>query len=106
MTNFVAFEFHDNDFHYPLREAIQYVVDNRSEELTVAAFREFVIRGTVAFDSLRRIDNWFAGQARTDYRMYIEETLTVTEVHRLEELDNFEGYVFDKRTFDIFYKGY
>lgn len=107
VTNFVAFRFCDNDFHGPLREAIQYVVENRTEELTLKSFREFVIRGLVAFNSLRRIDNFYADYDMDfDYRKYFEDTLTVSEVKRLEELVSFEGYIFDKRTFDVFYKGY
>jgi hypothetical protein len=108
MTNFVAFKFCDNDFHVPLQEAIYYVVENRCEELTLDAFQEFVLRAMVAFNSLRRISNHETKEpyAYLRYRKYFEDTLTVTEVKTLDELVNFEGYIFDKFTMQIFYKGY
>lgn len=51
MTNFIAFDFCDNDFHMPLKQGIQYIVDNQDIEdpLTLASWREFAIRGLTAF---------------------------------------------------------
>lgn len=107
MANYVAFRFTDNDFHGPLREAIEYVVANRQEELTLENFREFVLRGLVAFDSLRSISNgnWTLAKPQ-DYRKYFEDTLTVSEVNKVADLEDFEGYVFDTNTFDVYYVGY
>lgn len=113
MSNFIAFRFTDNDFHAPLRQAIDYVVENRLEELSLSQWREFVLRGMVAFNSIRRIDSSvieYPGQSPvTDYesyRKYFEETLEVSEVNKLSELDNFEGYVFDTNNLSVFYQGY
>lgn len=113
MTNFIAFRFTDNDFHVPLRQAITHIVENRSGELTLDQWREFVLRGMVAFNSIRRIDSFVIehpGQIpNTDYvyyRKYFEKTLQLFEVNNLFELDNFEGYVFDVNTLSVFYQGY
>jgi len=108
--NYVAFRFTDNDYHGPLKEAIEYIVENRTDELTLDSWREFALRGLVAFDSLRRIDNFtleHPSSYKFNARKYFEETLVVSEVKNLQELgDSFEGYVFDKNTFLVFYQGY
>jgi hypothetical protein len=112
--NFVAFRFCDNDFHIPLREAIEYVVDRRLEELTLESFREYVLRGMVAFNSIRRIDNWSLSPTGQDtgwdydrYRKYFEETLEVTALNSIKDLPTcFEGYVYDNNTFEVHYHGY
>ena len=107
MTNFVAFEFCDNDFHEPLRKAITYVIDNRSEELTIENFELFVLRGMSAFHALRRIDNFFASQPLTELSDYFKANLKVSEVNRLDELrDGFEGYIYDKNIHSVYYHGY
>jgi len=106
MKNFIAFRFTDNDFHYELKQAIEYVLNNATEELTLESWREFVIRGTMAFGLLRRIDNFNAGYPRKDYREYIASTLVVSEVDKLEELNSFEGYVLDNHTLNVSYQGY
>jgi hypothetical protein len=108
MANFTAFSFCDNDFHQPLRDAIIYVVDNRTEELTLNNFREAVLRGMVAFNQLRRIDNWTLEQPcyNRNYRTYFENTLTVIEIAHLKDLSNFEGYVLDNNLMTVYYLGY
>lgn len=107
MSNFIAFRFTDNDFHEPLRRAITYIVDNMDEELTLESWREFVLRGMIAFNMLRRIDNFGAKQELRDLTEYFEKYLTVTEVAKLDEIDDsFEGYVYNKRTMTVFYHGY
>lgn len=108
MSNFIAFRFTDNDFYGPLKQAITYIVDNMDEELTLASWREFALRGLRAFDMLRRIDNWEAERDRTNtHEQYFADTLQVTDVIRLEDLDGgFNGYVFDKNTMTVFYHGY
>ena len=107
----MAFRFCDNDFHSPLRDAITYVVENRTEELTLENFREFVLRGMVAFDSVRRIDDWSIKHCPqydyARYRKYFEDTLIVTEVTVVNDLESyFEGYIFDKNLMTVFYQGY
>lgn len=110
MKNFIAFRFTDNDFHEPLRKAVNYVADNRSEDLTLPAWKEFVLRAMVAFHELRRIDMFSYNNTRRDTnfnsRKYFEEWLTVYEVDHLEELRSFDGYVFDTHTFAVFYHAY
>jgi hypothetical protein len=109
MTNFIAFDFCDNDFHMPLKQGIQYIVDHQDIEdpLTLASWREFAIRGLTAFDLLRRVDNWEAKRERSDHSKYFEQMLTVSEVTKLDDLRNgFEGYVYDKHTHNVFYHGY
>jgi hypothetical protein len=108
MTNFIAFDFCDNDFHDPLLRSIGYVAENRSGDLSLAAWREFVLRGMVAFNSLRRIDQWEFEQRGNefDYRKYFDSNLRIGEVKTLDELrPGFEGYVFDKHTQKVFYYG-
>jgi hypothetical protein len=106
MTNFIAFRFTDNDFHIVLKEAIEYIIENRSEELTLESFREFVLRGMVAFNSLRRIDNWFASQPYKDYRGYFEKILVVKEIEKVQDVgDSFDGYIFDKNTLMVYHFG-
>jgi hypothetical protein len=106
MTNFIAFDFCDNDFHDPLREAIIYVVDNRSEDLTLENFRLFVLRGMSAFDALRRVDNEYASRELGNHAQYFKDELEVTEVVKLTDLrDGFEGYVYCKNTYSVFYYG-
>lgn len=112
--NFVAFRFCDNDFHIPLRDAIEYVVEHRTQDLSLESFREFVLRGMVAFNSIRRIDEFalkYEGQMpNTDYaryRKYFEETLEVTALNSIKDLPtSFEGYVYDNNTFEVHYHGY
>lgn len=108
MTNFIAFRFNDNDFYGPLRQAVTYIVDNMDEELTLESWREFALRGLRAFDMLRRIDNQEAKRDRTStHEQYFADTLKVTEVTKLDELDGgFEGYVYDKNNMTVFYHGY
>lgn len=107
MSNFIAFRFCDNDFHGPLREAIEYVVENRTSELSIEAWREYVLLGLVAFNSIRRIDQWSFDNpynSGVDYRKYFEGLLKVIEVKSLNTLDKgFEGYVFDKNTLQVHY---
>lgn len=107
MKNFIAFRFTDNDFHWPLRQAIEYVVENRTEELTIDNFRLFALRGLAAFDALRRIDNEYASRTLGDHADYFEKQLQVSEVDKLTELDDgFEGYVFDRNQMSVYYVGY
>jgi hypothetical protein len=107
--NFIAFEFHDNDFHAPLRDAVLYVMENRSEDLTEEAFVHFVIKAMQAFDSIRRID-MFAYENR-DYsktrEQYFAGKLTVHFVdHKSELKDNFEGYVVATNTNYLWFQSY
>lgn len=111
MTNFIGFHFSDNDFHQPLKQAVQYVVDNRSGELSNDAWLEFVLRGMVAFNSIRRIDEWSLKNPsiwnHQDYRSYFEKTLGVYPVQKLDDLPpNFEGYVYDTNLETVYYHGY
>ncbi len=107
MTNFVAFRFTDNDFHSELKEAVQYVADRRDEELSLEAWKEFVIRAMTGFTGLKRISDWGLKNCKPTGREYFDKWLTVREVKTLDELgDSFEGYVFDKNTLDVFYHGY
>lgn len=106
MSNFIAFRFTDNDFHGPLREAIHYVVENTPEIPALDIFGEFVLRGMVAFNSIRWIDQRALNE-RYDYlryRAYFGETLKVSEIESLDELENFEGYILNKNTRQIFYR--
>lgn len=98
--NFIAFRFTDNDFHEPLREAIEYVQANKSGELTLKAYKEYVIRGMIAFDSLRDIRMWsFENRALVDRREYFDKLLSVTPLAKHDKLTpGFEGYVLDVRT--------
>lgn len=106
MKNFIAFRFNDNDFHYQLDAAIKHIVKNAYEDLTLESWTEFAIRGTLAFGMIRRVDNWSAGFPVVDYRTYISETLKVTEVNTLDELDDsFEGYIFDTNLRTVNYYG-
>lgn len=97
MTHFTAFRFTDNDFHAPLKKAIDYVIENRTEELSLDAMKEFVLRAMVGFANISRIDEWsFENSKQTDRREYFESKLVVTEVRKLSELDpGFEGYVYN-----------
>lgn len=104
MANFIAFRFCDNDFHSVLRESIEYVVENREEELSIKSFTEFVLRGLVVFNSLRRISNFGANEPLKNHRNYFESTLKITEVNNLSDLcGGFEGFVLDNHTFKVFY---
>jgi hypothetical protein len=109
MTNFIAFDFCDNDYHDPLSRAVNYIAEHEdlTDLLTLESWRIFTIRGMVAFDLLRRIDNWEAKRERTDHSKYFEDKLKVSEVTKLDELrDGFEGYVYDKNTHNVYYHGY
>ena len=110
MSNFIAFRFCDNDFHVCLHDAINYVLENRIGELSLESWREFVLRGMVAFNSIRRIDEWAGKNPDTHsyehYRQYFEKTLTVVELRSVKDLPaGFEGYVLDNHTLEVFYKG-
>lgn len=111
MTNFIGFHFSDNDFHQPLREAVEFIAANRIGELSHAAWQEFVLRGMVAFNSIRRIDEWSLKNGSDwnykDYRGYFEKTLKVLPVQKINDLPpNFEGYVYDTNLNKVFYHGY
>lgn len=98
--NFIAFRFTDNDFHEPLRKAIEYVQANKSGELTLKAYKEYVIRGMIAFDSLRDIRMWsFENRTSVDRREYFDKTLSVAPLIKLDKLTpGFEGFILDMRT--------
>lgn len=104
----MTFRFTDNDFHWELRRAIEYVMDNREDDLSEEAWRHFVLHGMVAFARLKRISN-FGYECRNDdrdYTDYIDSFLTVRAVDRLTELDKgFDGYVVNLHTYEIFYLG-
>lgn len=103
MKNFVAFKFKDNDFHSPLREAIDHVTSRMTEELTLPNYHKFVALATNAFHSIRRIDNSIYHTIH-DSSEYISGRLEVSEVDRLGELGaSFEGYVYDRNTLDVYY---
>jgi hypothetical protein len=108
MSNFIVFEFCDNDFHGPLAEAVQYVVDNKLEELSLETYRTFVLRGMVAFNSIRRIDEFaLKYEMTTDYAKYFADNLQVYEVRNLNSIrDGAEGYVYDKNIGTVTYFGY
>ncbi|MDD2879702.1 MAG: hypothetical protein PHQ58_04650 [Rhodoferax sp.] len=98
--NFIAFHFSDNDFHEPLKEAIEYVYAKKLEQLSVEAFREFVIRGMVAFSNLRNISRWgFQNTKFIDRTAYFQNRLTVIQVRLIAHLPkDFEGYVLNMHT--------
>ena len=110
--NFIAFRFCDNDFHSPLRQAIEYVVEHRRCELSLAAFHEHVLRAMVAFNSIRGIDEYSLTLPDNDYayyRKYFEKTLRVIALNSIDELDadtGFEGYIYDHNTFQVYYRTY
>jgi hypothetical protein len=108
MSNFIVFGFGDNDFHAPLAEAVQYVVDHKLEELSLETYRTFVLRGMVAFNSIRRIDEFaLRHEMPTDYEKYFADNLRVYEVRSLDEIrDGAEGYVYDKNLGSVTYFGY
>lgn len=111
MSNFTVFRFCDNDFHVCLLESIHYVLDNRIGELSLKSWREFVLRGMIAFNSIQRIDEWAGENLKTydyeKYRQYFEQTLEVSEVKSVDELPvGFEGYILDNHTLQVFSKSY
>ncbi len=110
MNNFIAFRFTDNDFHAPLRQAVEYIRDNSDyKNIGLETWREYTIRGIIAFNSLRRICDFSVKQRDDrDLRPYFERTLTVSGIKQLSELDanRFEGYVINLHTGLVFYQGY
>ena len=107
MTNFIAFRFTDNDFHMPLRLAVQHIADNHGEETTLQQYHKYAVHGTYAYDLLRNIA-WNRTLC-VDNRllMYIDKTLVVTGIRKLDELDSgFEGYILDLNLKTVFYHGY
>lgn len=107
--NFIAFEFHDNDFHMPLREAILHVMQRRSEDLTEEALVHFVVKSMQAFHSIRRIDMFAYGNRDYDNNreQYFAGKLTVHFVNNKDELkDNFEGYVLSTSTDYLWFQSY
>jgi len=109
MANFIAFRFTDNDFHWPLRQAIQYIVDNGDPDMSLEGWREFTLRGMIAFNMIRRLDDFALKNPMPDTgcRSYFEKTLQVQEIDRVGELDAaFEGYLYNRHTGDVLYQGY
>jgi hypothetical protein len=108
--NFIAFRFTDNDFHTPLRESIEYIRNNSEyKKISLETWREYTLRGLVAFNSLRNISDFSVKQRdNRDLRPYFEKTLTVSGINRLSEIDTnrFEGYIIDLHTGTVFYQGY
>lgn len=106
--NFIAFHFADNDFLEPLKEAIEYVQARKLEELTIDAYREYVIRGMVAFSNLRKISTWgFENTTSTDRTKYFEKGLSVFRIQNLSQIPKeFEGYVLNNHTGDVSYHGH
>lgn len=107
--NFVAFRFCDNDFHEPLKRAVDYITENydSTSELSVEQYKELAVRGMLAFDLLR---NPFRSD-RENYDCafhfkYFKDEMQVSTPKRLEELVNFEGYIIDVNLNLYFYKGY
>lgn len=107
MKNFISFRFTDNDFHSHLCMAINYVVQNRDGDMSLEAWREFVIRGIVGLSGVGRISDWALANTTPVARDYIEKFLVVREVDKLSDLDSgFEGYVYDTNLGTVYYMGY
>lgn len=104
MTNFVAFQFTDNDFHPVLHEAIEYIHNNRECGLTQQEWYWDTIQCMMAFHTLRNIKDQRSGMVNQEY---LEKTLKVSFLERWTSLDSsFEGYVLDLHTGSVFYHGY
>jgi len=96
--NFVAFRFCDNDFDEPLRQAIEYINENYDSmsELSLEQYKELAVRGMVAFDSLR--NPFRSDRENYDYKWkydYFSNMMKVSTPKRIQDLENFEGYVID-----------
>ena len=98
-TNFVTFRFTDNDFHDPLRQAVTYVAD-RFKNLDEVTWKQYVVDAMVAYDMLRSVGR---DSPQLNFKEYIEKYLTVKEVSNFKHNENFEGYVFNKHTYEVFY---
>lgn len=106
--NLIAFRFTDNDFHEQLRKAIEYIQANKTGELTLKAYKEYVIRGMIAFDSLRDIRTWsLENRTLVDRREYFDKLLSVTPLAKHDKLPpGFEGYVLDTYTGQLSFRAY
>lgn len=105
MKNFIAFRFCDNDFHYALRQAVEFLVENVDlEERDSDQLRKDVAMATNAFSILGKVVN---GREHKDYSEYIFDDLSVLPVDKLSDLENNgEGYVVNTRTLNVSYYGY
>lgn len=107
VTNFILFILGDNDFHCDLEKAIKYIVDNQIEELTPEALKYFVVMGTNAFNNLRYIDNFsFTSCPHKDHTTYLNEAIHIEYLDRVPEKDGREGYIWNRRTDEVYYYGY
>ncbi len=110
MNNFIAFHFSDNDFHNCLRMALNHIIENRCEELTLENYKTIAVKAMVAFDSIDHISNWYLDMDTSydyeRYTKYCNDTLKVSFIKSIDELDNFEGYIIDNNRLTVFYHGY
>lgn len=105
MKNFIAFRFCDNDFHYALRQSVEFLVENVDfDERNSEQLRKDVANATDAFSILQHVVN---GREHNDHRDYIFDNLAVLPVDKLSELENDgEGYVVNTHTLEVSYYRY
>lgn len=111
MPNFIAFRFTDNDFHTPLQQAIEFIVDSYEiggvSSLTIENLSSLAVSGMYAYHLLRNVaNNRIDGDS---FRLldYLSSTLKVSAIDKMTDLDSgFEGYVIDLHTGNTFYQGY
>ena len=109
MNNYIAFKFTDNDFHDPLRKTVEFLLEvcdvNNLASKTDYELKSIVIKGMYAFHLLHNIERDIDDKDHMRLLNYFEK-LKVTKVNRLDDIQNFEGYVIDLNNSDSFYLGY
>lgn len=105
-SNFIAFCLWDNDFHDPLRKAIQEVYANAEGPLSVEAWRSYVAFATNMYAQLRHISQYWFDRLdldNTHTMTYLHEKIAVSFVDRLDALENFQGYVIDTNLKTVYF---
>jgi hypothetical protein len=94
-------------FTHPRMTPLNGFKKNQHDPLTPENKRTMVIRAMLAFDMIRRCDNWIAQQPLPDVNRpqnYFDKTLKIQQIHDPDHLDTaFEGYVVDNYNQYIWY---
>jgi hypothetical protein len=108
VPNFIAVHLADNDFLYPMFQAVEYIQLNRECVLSVEAWQYHVVNATAAFNSIRCIrPNDHLELAEFNFekvKAHIAKMISVTAGKTFADATdrlNFDGYVIDLNTGSI-----
>ena len=92
--NFIFVKLCDNDFGYSLKEAAEYVFENKEVDLTEEEFKYYVVNYVVFKQSVRRINPMFISGLNSERtRKYLESKVVVQYLNEPPNVDHDGGSV-------------